>query len=54
MWVFTEIADWWDRLREEDGRFLDSQWAGWAAYAQAHSDDPGLYATIRRVQSQSR
>ena len=49
MWVFTELADGWDRLREQDGRFLDEQWTSWAQYANAHADDPGFFPAIRNM-----
>lgn len=49
MWVFTEIADAWDRLREEDGRFLDQQFLGWTEYALAHADDPEWYSSLRNA-----
>jgi hypothetical protein len=49
VWVFTEIADAWDRLREEDGRFLDQQFLSWTQYALAHSDDPAWYSSVRNA-----
>lgn len=49
MWVFTEIADAWDRLREEDGRFLDQQFLSWTQYALAHADDPEWYSSLRNA-----
>jgi nucleoid-associated protein YgaU len=49
VWIFTEIADAWDRLREEDGRFLDQQFLSWTQYALAHADDPEWYSSLRNV-----
>ncbi|MBN1611257.1 MAG: LysM peptidoglycan-binding domain-containing protein [Polyangiaceae bacterium] len=49
MWVLTEIADAWDRLREEDGRFLDDQFTSWTKYALDHEDDPAWYSPIRNA-----
>ena len=49
MWVFTQIADGWDRLREEDGRFLDEQFTSWTKHALDHSDDPEWYSPLRNV-----
>jgi nucleoid-associated protein YgaU len=49
VWIFTEIADAWDRLREEDDRFLDQQFLSWTQYALAHADDPEWYSSLRNA-----
>ncbi|HET9958218.1 MAG TPA: hypothetical protein VFQ61_27175 [Polyangiaceae bacterium] len=47
--MFTELADAWDRLREEDEQLLDAQWSSWTRYALQHSDDPHWYSSIRNL-----
>ncbi|MGH7435365.1 MAG: LysM peptidoglycan-binding domain-containing protein [Polyangiaceae bacterium] len=49
MWVFTEIADWFDRQRIANNKFLDDTFQDWVSYAEQHGDDPGFASALRNV-----
>lgn len=47
MWIFTEVADWFDKVRHEDEQFLDQTFQGWVDYAVKHEDEQGFYPALR-------
>jgi hypothetical protein len=47
MWVFTEVADWFDRQRLANNKFLDSVFQDWVDYAVKHEDEQGYWPAIR-------
>jgi nucleoid-associated protein YgaU len=49
MWIATEIADDFDKLRKEDDRILDDVFQGWVDYAVKHEDDPVWYSALRNA-----
>jgi hypothetical protein len=49
MWIFTAAADWFDKQRVANYKFLDATFQGWIDYTQQHGDDPGFVSAFWNV-----
>lgn len=47
MWIFTQAADWFDKARTDNNKFLDRTFQGWVDYATRHESDHGFWPAIR-------
>lgn len=47
MWIFTEVADWFDKQRVDNNKFLDQTFQGWVDYAVKHEDEAGFWPALR-------
>lgn len=49
MWIFTEAADWFDKIRLGNNQFLDDTFQGWSNYVDKHNADPGFFPAVRNI-----